>query len=157
MQNKLVAKQIILKIPAHFGVMEKQKSIVSVKKRAESAWEERLETLEMWHRVYSLQLFHLLERIYGICTRAYDIQLVVKGEQIRAVVDGLTFVTTYYEHYHNISPESIEGIFGLRLWWQCPLCKKELTSDEIVSVCDLGHKLSNFSPEITHKCRRQKK
>jgi hypothetical protein len=130
-------------------------TVMPLRKQAKAAWQCRLKDELEWQRRIMRQLFALLDRVYAICSHQYDVNLLVDGMQVRATVDGLHFISTYYEMYESIPIDSPETFFGLRLWWQCAKCKRIETSDVIYTDYDLGRQLEVFLPEASHNCQRQ--
>lgn len=125
--------------------------------KAKEALNKHIKVEKEWEYAINHQIYFLLERLYDICGYDYDIQLVVWDRQVRAKVDGLEFISTYYEMKERLKNDSIPNAFGLRLWWECPQCKKTKTSDIIFTIHELGQQIETFNPQITHRCKRKNK
>lgn len=131
-------------------------TIEPLRDRAKAAWLHHVDKELKWERIFTRQTFVLLERIYAVCGNGYDVHLTVRGRQIIACVDELKFVSTYYELYERLPPESDDRCFGIRLWWKCEKCRRVRTSDVIYTDYDLGRQLETFKPQRSHRCRLKK-
>ena len=88
-------------------------------------------------------------------SRHQDVSLIVEGTLVRAKIEDLEFISTYYEMVEDLPPESTERFFGLRLWWECNKCDEVEISEIIFTLFDLGQKIDSFNPKLTHKCRKK--
>lgn len=128
-------------------------TVEPLRERAKAAWLHHVDDELKWERIVTRQTFVLLERIYAVCGKEYDVDLTIRGRQVIARVDELRFISTYYELYENLPPESEGRCFGIRLWWKCDKCRRTRTSDVIYTDYDLGRQLEIFAPQRSHQCR----
>ena len=134
---------------------ERTRTVIPLRRRAKEAWQSHVKDELEWERRITKQTFVLLDRVYAICSDQYKVNLRVEGMRVLATVEGLQFISTYYEMYKSIPLDSLETFFGLRLWWQCAKCKRIETSNVIYTDYDLGRQLEAFSPEASHNCQRR--
>ena len=126
---------------------------ISLRERARAAWQNYIKNELEWERQIARQSFVLVERLSAGCGDLYDVNLIVDDKQVRALVDGLIFISTYYETCETTPSSSTDRFFGVRLWWKCVRCQKIETSSIIYTDYDLGHQLDVFAPESSHHCR----
>ncbi len=99
--------------------VQSERTSISLCERARAAWQRHIRDELEWERQIARQSFVLVERLYAVCGDQYDVNLIVDDKQVRALVDGLVFISTYYEMYEEISSHSADRFFGVRLWWEC--------------------------------------
>jgi hypothetical protein len=124
-----------------------------LRERAKNAWLHHVDNQLKWELIITRQTFVLLERVYAICGHDYDVDLSITGWRVIARVDELKFISTYYELYKNLPPDSEDRCFGVRLWWKCEKCRQVRTSGVIYTDYDLGRQLETFEPQRSHRCR----
>src|SRR4051812_45868519 len=112
-------RNLKISIPANIVRSKKHTPRVEpLRVRAKSALLEHLNNEMRWEKLITQQMFFLLERVYAISGDEYEVALTINGSQVKARIEDIEFISTYYEMHESLPSNSRQRFFGVRLWWK---------------------------------------